>query len=121
MSSREDVLVNSERRLFYLSSEVGNNTIGKLNFWLLSLIQEDDEREAKEKDFVRKPIKIYVNSFGGSIYDMRSLIDIITNSKTPIHTYCTGYAMRQLVKYFLQDIKDLLVNTQRCFITRWDV
>lgn len=101
MSSREDVLVNGERRLFYLSSEVGNNTIGKLNFWLLSLIQEDDERETKEKDFIRKPIKIYVNSFGGSIYDMWSLIDIITNSKTPIHTYCTGYAMSAACKIFL--------------------
>ena len=59
----------------------------------LYILAEDDEKDKKEKDYERKPINIYINSGGGSIYDMWALIDIIENSKTPIHTYCTGHAM----------------------------
>lgn len=101
MGSREDVLINTEKRLFLLSNEIDNETIGKMAFNSLFLLQEDDEREAKEKDFERKPIQIYINSRGGSVYDMWALIDIISNSKTPIHTYCTGYAMSAACMIFL--------------------
>lgn len=101
MASREDILINTDKRLFYISNEVDNETIGKTAFNLLFLLQSDDERESKEKEFKREPIKIYINSFGGSVYDMWALIDIIQNSKTPIHTYCTGYAMSAACKIFL--------------------
>ena len=40
----------------------------------------------------REPIKIYINSNGGYVQDMWSLVDIMINSKTPIYTYSTGYA-----------------------------
>lgn len=96
-----DVSLNKEERLFYLSDDIDSQTIGRMAFNLLFLLQSDDEKEAKEKDFVRKPIRIYINSFGGSIYDMWALIDIMLNSKTPIHTYCTGYAMSAACKIFL--------------------
>ena len=36
--------------------------------------------------------KIYINSNGGYVCDMWSLVDIMLNSKTPIYTYSTGYA-----------------------------
>lgn len=101
LASREDILINTDKRLFYISNDVDNETIGKMAFNLLFLLQSDDEREAKEKEFKREPIKIYVNSFGGSVYDMWALVDIILNSKTPIHTYCTGYAMSAACKIFL--------------------
>lgn len=59
------------------------------------------KKESKEKDFTRKPIKIYINSYGGCVYDMWALIDIIINAKTPIYTYCTGYAMSAAFQIFL--------------------
>lgn len=31
---------------------------------------EDDDRDDREKDFKREPIRIYINSYGGSVYDM---------------------------------------------------
>jgi ATP-dependent Clp protease protease subunit len=58
-------------------------------------------KKKKKKNFTREPIKIYINSYGGSVYDMWALIDIMLNSKTPIHTYCTGYAMSAAFKIFL--------------------
>lgn len=91
--SREDVLINLEHRVFYLSGDISNETVGKVSFNILCLIHEDDKKEASEVGFTRKPIYLYIQSFGGEVYDMWALIDIILNSKTPIYTYCAGYAM----------------------------
>ena len=84
---------NTDERLFYLSDNINNISLGDICFNLLYILQQDDKNEETQKNFTRKPIKIYINSFGGAVYDMWALIDIIINSKTPIHTYCTGYAM----------------------------
>jgi len=100
-NSREDILLNTDKRLFYISNDIDNETMGKMCFNLLYLLQEDDNKEAREKDFKRKPIKIYINSYGGSVDDMWSLIDIILNAKSPIYTYCTGYAMSAAFQIFL--------------------
>lgn len=96
-----DVNVWCYDRIIYLANDIRNISIGYTNAYLLSLIEKDDKGEAKEKEYKREPIKIYINSYGGNLYDMWSLIDIILNSKTPIYTYCTGYAMSAGFKIFL--------------------
>ena len=96
-----NIFINSNKRLFCLSDDIDNESIGNMCFNLLQLIQEDDEKDKKEKNYTREPIKIYVNSFGGSVYDMWALIDIMINSKSPIYTYCTGYAMSAAFNIFL--------------------
>lgn len=101
----ESVLFNKDKRLIHLFGDVDNETVGKINYNLLSLLEEDEEKESKEKDFIRKPIKIYINSYGGNVYDMWALIDIIENSKTPIYTYCTGYAMSAAFQIFISGHK----------------
>lgn len=101
MSKADNVLCNTDKRLLYLSENINSETIGKMCFNLLFLLQDDDNKDKKEKEYKREPIKIYVNSFGGSVYDMWALIDIIMNSKTPIYTYCTGYAMSAGFQIFL--------------------
>lgn len=108
MAARDDVLLNTEKRLFYISNDIDNETIGKMCFNLLYLLQEDDNKEAKEKDFKREPIKIYINSYGGSVYDMWALIDIMLKAKSPIYTYCTGYAMSAAFQIFLAGSKRFL-------------
>lgn len=101
MATKDNIIINTDKRLFYLSDNIDNESIGKMCFNLLYLLQEDDEHDEKEKGFERKPIRIYVNSYGGSVYDMWALIDIMLRSKTPIHTYCTGYAMSAGFQIFL--------------------
>ena len=44
-------------------------------------------------DYVAKPIKIMIDSFGGQVYQILGLLAIMDESKTPIHTYATGAAM----------------------------
>lgn len=100
MSTTKDNIYTSER-LYLLSDDIDNASIGQLTWSILHQIKNDDEKDEKEKDYERKPIKLYINSYGGSIYDMWGLIDVIQNSKTPIYTYCTGYAMSAAFKIFL--------------------
>ena len=101
MSRTENVLLDTNKRLFYLSDNIDNDTIGKICFNILFILKQDDKDESEKKDFQRKPIQLYVNSYGGNIRDMWALIDIIQRSKTPIHTYCTGYAMSAAFNIFL--------------------
>lgn len=70
MADNKDVLLNIDERLLYISNDIDNETMGKMCFNLLYLLQEDDNKEEKEKNFERKPVKIYINSYGGSVYDM---------------------------------------------------
>lgn len=95
------MFTNTDKRLFFLSDDIDNVSIGKMCFDLLSLLKQDDKEESEKKDFKREPIQIYINSGGGDVYDMWALIDIIEHSKSPIYTYCTGYAMSAAFKIFL--------------------
>lgn len=99
MSRADNVLLNKDTRLFYLSDDIDNDTIGKMCFHILSILKHDDEDESEKRDFKREPIQLYINSYGGSVHNMWTLIDIIQQSKTPIYTYCTGYAMSAAFMY----------------------
>ena len=92
---------NKENRIVYISGDINDMEISSVCASLLEILAEDNTKEKKERKYKRKPIKIYVQSFGGSIYDMWALIDIMLKSKTPIYTYCTGYAMSAGFKIFL--------------------
>lgn len=85
--------ITDNNRVIYLTEEIKDKTIAEANKTLLKLIKEDNKKEKELKEFKREPIEIYINSFGGSVYDALSLVDIIIHSKTPIHTIVTGYAM----------------------------
>ena len=101
MSSEGNVLYDTNKRIFYISDSIDNNSMGVICFNLECLLQQDDKNEEELKNFKREPIKIFINSGGGEIYDMWALIDIILNAKSPIYTYCTGYAMSAAFKIFL--------------------
>ena len=44
-------------------------------------------------DYNPKPIKIYIDSYGGMVYQCFGLIGVMERSDTPIHTIVTGAAM----------------------------
>ena len=123
MSNINNIYIDNEERIFYLSDSIDNISLGKACFNLLCLIKQDDANEEIKKNFKRKPITIFINSFGGSVYDMWSIIDIITNSKTPIYTYCTGYAMSAGFIIFLAGHKRFVTKhaTLMCHqLSMWD-
>ena len=59
---------------------------------IIKMNKFDDECDKKEKDFKRAPIELIINSKGGNVYDGLSLINVIDNSRTSIHTYVYGLA-----------------------------
>lgn len=101
MSDINNIYADNNKRILILSDDVDNCSISKVMFNLLFILHTDDEREEKEVNFKREPIKLYINSYGGEIHDMWGLIDVMLNSQTPIHTYCTGYAMSAAFLIFL--------------------
>ena len=100
-AKQQNCLIDIEERIFYLSDSIDNNSVGIINFNILRIINSDNKKRQEQKNFKEKPIKLFINSFGGSVYDMWSLVDIILNSSTPIYTYCTGYAMSSGFLIFL--------------------
>ena len=85
-----------ERNLYFIK-QVDQATIGDLTQKIID-INEDDARLVKlysiyDIEYKAKPIKIYIDSYGGNVYQCFGLLSVMENSKTPIHTIVTGCAM----------------------------
>ena len=93
MSDNKVLVSSEERRKITIADEIDNETIALSIKYLQKFIDDDNEDDEKEKDYKREPIHLYIQTYGGYIYDMWGLIDVILNSKTPIYTHCQGYAM----------------------------
>ena len=100
-TTKSTVFSSREERLFYVYGNINARNCADVAYDISQTNHEDDEKDKKEKDFKREPIRIYFNSFGGSVYDMWLLVDTILGSKTPVYTYCTGYAMSAAFIIFL--------------------
>jgi ATP-dependent Clp protease protease subunit len=90
--SNIDVKDNNSRNIV-LSSDITASSVADIIESILDINTLDDEFEEDLQDYEREPIKLVVNSFGGSVYDGFALIAAIEHSKTPIHGYCYGSAM----------------------------
>jgi ATP-dependent Clp protease protease subunit len=91
------ILPTPKDREIIFNEQVDQTTIGKLSKSILE-INADDEYISKlyalhGLTYNPTPIKIYIDSFGGSVYQCFGLLGIMENSKIPIHTITTGCAM----------------------------
>ncbi|HOS16624.1 MAG TPA: ATP-dependent Clp protease proteolytic subunit [Bacteroidales bacterium] len=89
--------IEATDRNLYLSKEVNQSSIEELVKNIIK-INEEDERHQKIYDFYkfpyeRPPIKIYLDTYGGLLYQTFGLVSVMESSKTPIHTIVTGCAM----------------------------
>jgi ATP-dependent Clp protease protease subunit len=80
-------------RKLLLSDEINSTTVKAIINNIMEINADDDLKEADYRDWERRPIKLFINSFGGSVYDGLSLVDIIKQSKTPVHTISVGSSM----------------------------
>jgi ATP-dependent Clp protease protease subunit len=79
-------------RTLYLFDAIHKSTVKAVVESILKINKYDDELDKKEKDFKRNPIELIINCRGGGVYDGLSLINVIDNSKTAVHTYVYGLA-----------------------------
>lgn len=80
-----------EDRRIYLTSDIGSDTIEYVNTLIEKFNYEDEKNGISAEE--AKPIRLYINSYGGSIYDGLSIVNTILTSKTKVIGICTGYAM----------------------------
>ncbi|UUG68098.1 ATP-dependent Clp protease proteolytic subunit [Bacillus phage PK-3] len=85
--------VEYKKRDHILGGKVGEDTIHSLVEKIIEINRFDERQLEKDKNYVAKPINIYINSIGGSMYDANFLIGVIQTSKTPVHTYAGGKIM----------------------------
>ena len=60
------------------------------------ILKDDDHYENDETTYSLvkikyKPIKLYISSHGGYVYQVLGAIDSISNMKVPVHTICKGF------------------------------
>lgn len=82
-----------KQRDLLLSEDVSNTSVKDIITKIFEINYDDDKQSKIYKRWDRDPIKLYVNSYGGSVYDGLALVDVIKTSKTPIHTICIGSCM----------------------------
>lgn len=84
-------------RNLYLANQVDQESINKLTQAIVQINESDKDLAtlAKVAGFIYepKPIKLYIDSYGGQVYQCFGLLSLMENSNTPIHTIVTGCAM----------------------------
>lgn len=98
-------------RNLLLSDDIEARTVKPIIQMIFEINQNDDDRENEYKDWVREPILLFINSFGGSVYDGLALVDVIKKSKTPVYTICIGSCMSMGLWIFMAGHKRLAGRT----------
>ena len=92
-----EIRINIEERNIFLSDQVTQNSVKDIIEKIIKINNSDDliekEIETYGLKYERKPINLYIDSFGGNIYQCFGLISVMEKSKTKINTICTGAAM----------------------------
>ena len=97
-----------KKRTLLLSDRISQGSVKGIMDSILEINTDDSEKEEIYKDWERTPIKLFINSYGGSVYDGLALIDVIKNSKTPVHTICVGSCMSMALWIWLSGVKRLV-------------
>lgn len=80
-------------RNILISNEIDSACVKAIVDKIMDINYDDDLKENDYKDWVREPIRLFINSNGGNAYDALALFDIIKQSKTPVHTIAIGWCM----------------------------
>lgn len=85
------------KRDIIFSKDVTAESMAQITERILEVNEEDAYLEKLYKihdmKYTRKPIKIYIDSYGGWVYQCFGVLSIMEKSTTPIHTIATGAAM----------------------------
>lgn len=88
-------------RTLFLYTDIDAEQVAKITEAILAINNYDNLQEQKLVNYQRTPIYLFINSNGGVVYDGLALVDIMTNSKTPIITIAIGKCMSMALIVFL--------------------
>lgn len=92
-------LDNLKERRIILNDEVDASLYETVVMQIRKFNKEDEQNNIPINE--RKPIELYVNSYGGSAYDGYAIVNAIITSKTPVYTYADGYVMSMAFLIFI--------------------
>nr|WP_082970867.1 ATP-dependent Clp protease proteolytic subunit [Mycobacterium sp. E3298] len=75
-------------RVLYIYDLINNQSVAPVMAEIIRINNEDDFNQVED----REPIHLIINSGGGNILDAITMASLMETSKTPIYTYCYGYA-----------------------------
>lgn len=81
--------INEENRVYWLDTQIDDSTLALVKF-IIKCNRQDMGKPIEE----RKRILVMIDSPGGSVEVLSSIIGAIKTSKTPVHTccYCSAYS-----------------------------
>ena len=86
-----------KERQIYFTKQVDQSSIAELTRQIIEINEDDRHLEKLYKvydlEYKPKPINVYIDSYGGAVYQCFGLLSVIERSKTPVHTIVTGCAM----------------------------
>ncbi len=92
----EHLPLPKKRDLFFIK-QVDQASIGDITQRIIEINQDDEHLKKVYSIYGLKyepePIKIYIDSYGGYVYQCFGLLSVMERSETPIHTIVTGCAM----------------------------
>ena len=96
MEKLPQIPLAQERNLFF-AKQVNQESIVTLTKEIIEINQSDEHLTKLSAlygfEYKPKPIKIFIDSYGGSVYQCFGLLSVMDKSKVPIHTIVTGCAM----------------------------
>lgn len=97
-----------KKRMLLLSDRICQNSVKNTIESIFEINEDDRRKEEIYKDWARTPIQLFINSYGGNVYDGLALIDVIKHSRTPVHTICVGSCMSMAFWIWLAGTKRLV-------------
>lgn len=86
-----------KERKIYFTKQFDQSSISDISQRIITINDNDEYLKSLYSihglAYSPAPIKIYIDSYGGAVYQCFGLLSIMENSKTPIHTIVTGAAM----------------------------
>lgn len=89
------------KRELYIFQEIDADTLDYVSSRIMKYNQEDVGKPIKE----RRPIIIYISSYGGSVLDGFGIVNTIEHSKTPVWTVNIGYCFSMAFHIFISGHK----------------
>ena len=90
-------LPKPKSRNLYLPEQVNQESMNKLTKAIIEINESDEYLRQLYSlhgiELTPAPIKIYIDSYGGAVYQCFGLLGVIERSQTPVHTIVTGCAM----------------------------
>ena len=95
-----------KNRIIYVEGDVDDVSVSQAMKALQLLDLEDST----------KPIKLIINSFGGSVYDGLALYDAIRNAKSEVYTYGYGKIMSMAVSILIAGDKRFISKSSTVMV-----